>query len=382
MSSPTTEPLRVVVLGGGVAAAEAVLALRAQAGPDVAIELIAAEPTFAVRAAATAAPFGGAPVDAISLADLARDAGATLVVDRAEAVSPAVRRVRLASGAHRDYDALVLALGARARAAIPGATTFRDQRDLPQLERVLDDLRTTDAERVAIAVPAGVAWTLPAYELALFAAAEVERLGLRTRVSLVTPERTPLEVFGGAASTAVAGALAERGVDLATSTAPRLADRHGVRLVHGGTIAADRVVAVPALIGRRLSGIPAGFGGFVTTRAFGRVDGLPDVFAAGDMTSFPVKQGGLAAQQADAIATVIALRAGASPPMPPLTSVLRTQLFGAPRPLFLEATLDAGGRPVPGTSAVHDECPWWPHGTLFGRRLSPWLAQRSLALAA
>jgi sulfide:quinone oxidoreductase len=39
--------------------------------------------------------------------------------------------------------------------------------------------------------------------------------------------------------------------------------------------------------------------------------GLTDVYAAGDLTQFPLKQGGTAAQQADAAASSIAADAGA-----------------------------------------------------------------------
>ena len=357
-------PFRVIVLGGGIAAAEAVLALRAHAEERVEIDLIAPDPAFAVRAQSTALPFTGAPVQHISLEDIVHDAEARLIVDRGDAVAPAAKRVRLASGAQREYDALVLALGARARAAVPGATTFRDQRDAHLLEDLPDEL--------AVAVPAGVAWSLPAYEIALMAAAE------GVRVTLVTPELSPLEVFGGAVSTIVAGMLAERDIDLVTASAPGAVDRAGLRLVHGGTIPADRVVAIPALVGHRMPGIPAAFGGFVPTRSFGRVDGLSDVFAVGDMTAFPVKQGGLAAQQADAAAALVALRAGATPPMPSLTSVLRTQLLGADDPLFLEAVLDSRGHPLEGRSMIHTSSPWWPEGTLFCRHLSPWIAARAL----
>ena len=383
MAARTLDPLRVMVLGGGIAAAEAVLALRAHAGDRVAIDLVAAEPWLTLRPASTAAAFapGGTP-QRFDLAELAADAGATLVVDRGEAVAPQARRVRMASGASRDYDVLVLALGTRARAAVPGAVTFRDQRDAAQLESVLSELRAGALENLVLTAPAGASWTLPAYELALLAAEEAEHVGAHTRVTLVTPERRPLDVFGGPVSTAVAGALAERGVALVTSASPRLVDAVGLRLADGSGIPADHVIAVPALNGRRLAGIPAGFGGFVDVRAFGRVDGFTDVFAAGDMTSFPVKQGGLAAQQADAIASVVAARTGAPVAMPPLTSVLRTQLFGAPRPLFLQATLDGEGRPIDGLSAIHEESPWWPHGTLFARWLTPWIADRSLTAAA
>jgi len=42
--------------------------------------------------------------------------------------------------------------------------------------------------------------------------------------------------------------------------------------------------------------------GFIDTDAHGRATGLDGVLAAGDMTAFPIKQGGLVAQQADAVA--------------------------------------------------------------------------------
>jgi sulfide:quinone oxidoreductase len=375
------DALRVVVAGGGFAAAEAVLALRAYAGDRVDIEIVSPDSHLRFRPASTVASFGDQPVESFSLAALARDAGADLFEDRLGAIAPDVRRVRLASGARRGYDALVLALGARARVGVPGALTFRDQRDTDRLRSVLDELRAGQLRRIALAVPAGPIWSVPAYEIALLVASEVERLGVATEVVLVTPEHAALEMFGTEVSAVVSGLLADADVRLLSDTVPRDVDRHGLRLGDGGTLAADRVIALPRLVGRRIPGVPPDFSGFVPTRALGRVDGVPDVHAAGDMTSFPVKQGGVAAQQADAIAAAIALRAGASQALPPATVVLRTQLFGAPRPTFLEAVLDDAGRPIPGRSSVHAESPWWPRGTLFGRHVSGWMAQQALAAA-
>ena len=377
----TTRPLRVIVAGGGFAAAEAVLALRAHAGDRVEIEVVAPATHFHFRPATTAALFTDATVESFDLSRLAAEAGASFLQDRLDEVAPRIKQVRLASGAQRSYDALVLALGARARAAVPGAVTLRDQRDSAEVERVVDDLRRGDLSNLVVAVPPGITWTLPVYELALLAATEVERLGLSAQVTLVTPERRELQVFGTPVSEVVSGLLTDREVRVVRASVPRAVDGGTVLLADGGHVAADRVVAAPALVARRIPGVPGDFGGFVTTRALGRVDGLADVYAAGDMTSFPVKQGGLAAQQADAIAAVIALRAGAAPPMPPLTSVLRAQLFGAPEPLFLEATLDHEGRPLDGRSQVYSEAPWWPRGTLFGRHVTPWMAAQTLATA-
>lgn len=374
-------PLRVVVAGGGFAAAEAVLALRAYAGDLVDVELVSSDDELRVRPAATVAAPTDQPVETFSLAALARDTGATFVRDRLEAVAAGAHRIRLASGAQRRYDALVLAVGARARAAVPGATTFRDQRDLPQLRAVLDRVRRGDAQRVAIAVPVGATWSLPAYELALLVTAEAERRSALVEVGVVTPERAPLEVFGTRVSAFVAGLLADREVRLVRGAMPATVDRRGLRLAYGGTVDADSVIALPGLTGRRIAGVPPDFSGFVPTGSRGRVVGLRDVWAAGDMTSFPVKQGGLAAQQAEAIAADIALSAGAAPRMGPPDFVLRTQLIGAPEPAFLEATLDAAGLPVPGRSDVHAESPWWPHGTLFGRHVTAWMAEQALAAA-
>ena len=129
--------------------------------------------------------------------------------------------------------------------------------------------------------------------------------------------------------------------------------------------------------------MPADWNGFVRTDRRGRVAELEDVFAAGDVTSFPVKQGGLATQQADVIAAVLAARAGARVELPSGRSVLRARLLGAEPPCYLQAELDAAGRPLPSgdVPAVSDEADWWPASKLFGRHLTPWMATRGLLAA-
>ena len=362
---------RVTVLGGGPAAAELLLALRALAEDRIELELITPEPRLALRASATGAAFGEARIEVYDLAELAEETGAALRIDTAEAVAPATRRIRLASGASTGYDALVLAVGARARAGIPGATVFRDQRDAALIDALVEDLG--GLRTVAFAVPAGVAWTLPLYELALLTAADAARRDLDVEIALVTPERRPLAVFGREISELVAGLLSERGIRVLLSTAATGVARGRLALRHGGGIAADRVIAAPRLVGRRIAGIPADWNAFVPTDASGRVRDLEDVYAAGDVTAFPVKQGGIAMQQADVIAAALA---GA--PIPPVRHVLRTQLLGAGAPLYLRAELDGDGRVL--TSSTDDEPPWWPGAKLFGRHLTPWLARRRSAL--
>jgi sulfide:quinone oxidoreductase len=370
-----TRPLRIVVAGGGFAAAELLLALKALAEDRVAVELVTPSTELALRPAATGTPFELSQVDRYDLGLLTREAGAGLRTDTVEAVAPRARRLRLRSGKAVEYDTLVLALGARARAVIPGAVTFRDQRDAHLVAGLIERLKVRGTRRIAFAAPSGVSWTLPLYELALLAAAEIEQHGLGVETTLITPEAMPLQVFGPEVSDAVGTLLAERGVRRVHGVAHSVG-RGRVTLSSGEAVGADHVVAVPRLVGRRLTGIPADWNGFVATDAYGRVREVPEVFAAGDMTHFPVKQGGLATQQADVIAAVLAARSGADVEIPPVRHVLRTRLLVPDGPLYLRAELDGDGRPLPGdeTSQVSKEALWWPPAKLFGRHLSPWMA--------
>lgn len=366
------DPLHVIVAGGGFAAGEALLALRALAGDRVRLELIAADRTLAFRPAATALPFTGGRAPEFELAALAESVGATVRHDRVEAVAPLVRRLRLASGATATYDALLLAVGARARIAVPGAVTFRDHRDAGRVAAVLEDVRTRRAQRLAVAIPPGTTWSLPVYELALRAAELAEG---HAEITVVTPERAPLEVFGERASRGVAELLADRDVRVLRESVARRVDATGLQLAYGGAVAADHVVALPELTGRRISGIPAVFGGFVPAGPTGRVEELHHVWAAGDMTAYPVKQGGIATQQAEAAASDIAAYAGADvPPLPP-RPVLRARLDWGGEPLYLRTELDDRGRPLPTTTpTVDDESPWWPDAKVHGHHLSPYMA--------
>jgi sulfide:quinone oxidoreductase len=378
-----TSPLRVVVAGGGFAAAELLLAARALAGDRVDLALVAPHPRLAFRPAAPGEAFGGGPVEEFDLRDLAADVGARYVEGAVEAVAPRAHRLRLASDRALDYDALVLAIGTRPRAAIPGATTYRDQRDNPLVSAFVDDLVDGHVSRVVLAAPAGASWPLPLYELALLAGGVVEDRGLNALVTLVTPEEAPLEVFGPEVAAAVRDVLERAGVHLETGVSPGSVVREGLTLAFGGLIRADRVIAVPRLVGRRLTGVPAGWDGFVATDERGAVPGLADVYAAGDMTAFPVKQGGLAAQQAGVIAAEIARRAGAAAPDEPVRHLLRTRLLGARPPLMLAAELDGSGRALSGqTFPAPVEEPDTATEKLLARHLAPWMAAHPSRTAA
>jgi sulfide:quinone oxidoreductase len=375
MSSKTSSSSRaeVVIVGGGVAALEAALALRALAGDLVHTTLASADAELTYRPSAAFEAFGHPIPPRCELGAIASDLGANFRLGRLEAVAPQTRSLRLSSGIRLEYDALILSTGARATTSVPGALTFRDQRDIPALRRTLGELEAGSLNRLAFAVPSGVTWTLPLYELALLSAVRGELYGGGTEVVLVTPEHRPLEVFGEEASMMVAEVLADRGVRF-IGESPTIRWSDGRLAIQGDApIRADRVITVPQLRVNRIAGIPASWWGFVPTDASGRVDDLTDVYAAGDMTTYPIKQGGLATQQADRIAHTIAGSLGV--PVKELHSshVLRARLLGGQRPLMLRTELDWRGRPLNGTVEAGDPASAADTSKIFGRYLTPYL---------
>jgi sulfide:quinone oxidoreductase len=362
---------RVVIAGGGVAALEAALALRALAEDRVSVELLAPETEFWYRPLAVAEPFGLGEVRHFDLAELAAAAGATFSPGALSGVDAGGRLVQTSAGSTVPYDILLVACGAGPTPAVPGALTFRGPADTERIRHLLEEIVAGRVVRVAFVVPWGAVWSLPIYELALMTAAYLAERGLdRVELAFVTSEEEPLQLFGRAGSDAVRQLLEERGIALHTGSCPVELVDGDLRLVPEGTIAADRVVALPRLRGPRIDGLPQTVEGFLPVDAHGQVHGLADVFAAGDITNFPVKQGGIAAQQADAAAEMIAANAGADLAPQPFRPVLRGLLLTGGRPRYLRHEITGGAGDV---SAASPEPLWWPPAKIVGRYLAPFL---------
>ncbi len=370
---------RVLIAGSGVAAVEAVLALRHLGGRHFEIELLAPEHALEHRPASVAAPFGlGAPPP-LDLHELARRYAVTLVEGELAGVDVERRLARLDSGEERDYGQLLVAVGARPEVALDGALTFRGPADVPMVEWVLAEVARGHRRQIVVVVPPGATWPLPAYELAIMAATET-RGGTDATVSVVTPEREPLWIFGDAGSQAMRELLAERGIELHTDSRAAHVTDDVLWLEKGRAIIADTVISLPVLTGPGIDGLPSDAGGFLPTDAHGFVMGARDVLAAGDATTFPVKQGGLATQQADAAAATIAHRLGAPVEPLPVVPVLRGLLLTGGAPLYLRAQLDPEGRRVAGarhrrlSGEASSRALWWPPGKVAGRYLAPYLS--------
>ena len=365
-------PHRVVIAGGGVAALEGLLALRELAGERVEIQLVTPNAEFVYRPLEFAALFRGEHVRRFDLGRIVADNGAALVPDRLEAVWPDANLAVTSGGRHIEYDSLLIAIGTRLRVAVAGAVTVAAPGFRQDFARLLDDIESGLARRVAFAAPGGMGWLLPLYELALMTADRLKASDAAAELMVVTPEDAPLEVFGREASRAVAELLAERNIRLLTGHWPIRCDIHGLITSPNEVIEADRVVALPAMRGPGVHGLPEAPGGFIPTDSYGRVIGQERIYAAGDGTAFPIKQGGLAAQQADAAASAIAAAAGADVAPAPFKPVLRGLLLTGQEPHYLRTDLSRPAKP--GETAERPL--WWPATKVAARSLGPYLAAR------
>ena len=371
MTTPAERP-RILIAGGGVAGLETVLALRSALGATVAITLLAPDREFVYRPTSVAEPFQMGAARRFDLQEICRDQQVELVDAGLASVDAAAHRVTTTTGASIGYDCLVVAVGTSQRDDLPGAITFHGPGDVAAVRSVLSDLEEGRAASVAFVVPAETAWTLPVYELALLT---YEHLRARdadgATLTLVTPEVEPLALFGPRAATAVRELLRERGIRLRTGCYATGTEPGALTVRPGGWIEADRVVTLPTLDGPGIAGLPHDAHGFIPVDEHCAIRDVPDAWAAGDATTFPIKQGGLASQQADAAAAAIAARLGAGEAPAPFRPLVRGLLATGRAPAYMSAERE--GRRSD-TRAVARHPLWDPPGKIAARHLAPYLA--------
>lgn len=339
---PLQTPIRVLIAGAGVAGLETLTALHALAGGRVELTLVAPEDEFVYRPLAVEEPFAVGRIRRIPLRDAARDANATFVAGTIEAVDPSEKSVSTSDGHRLEYDALMLAVGATAAPAVAHAMTWDDRSDAELLGGLLQDFEQGYSRRLAVVIPPGAGWPLRAYELALLITLEGKSVGIDVETTIVTPEPSPLTILGPRAVEAVSKELKLAGISVVSSAHARVERGHPAAVVlqpSGRRLEIDRVVALPALEGRPIPGIPADNNGFIEVDEHGRVPGLDAVWAAGDVTAFPLKSGGFAGEQADVAAEDIAAAAGAAIEPRPFDPVGREELGGLPAGRFLKSWL-------------------------------------------
>ena len=365
--------LRVLIVGGGVAALEAALALNALAPGLLATTVIAPNSELVYRPLTVSEPFAYRRAQRYPLAPIIAAADAELMIDELEWIDPDKRTIHTKAGKALEYDALVLALGAVARARYQHAITI-DSRTLDEtLHGVIQDVEGGYIDSLAFVSPGRMAWPLPLYELALMTAGRAYDMGIELATTIITPEDSPLAIFGATASSAITQLLQRAHIETINSAYAEI-PRAGEVVINPGDrrLEVNRVIALPELYGPAIRGIPLGDHGFIHVDPHGRVPNSGHVYAAGDATDFPVKHGGIAAQQADVAAQSVAALAGAPVTPEPFHPVIHGMLLTAERPRYLTARI-TGGHEF--SSQITDTPTWSPPSKIAAKYLAPYLDQ-------
>lgn len=340
----------VLIAGGGPAGLEAALALHRLAGDRVATTVLAPEAEFNYRPLSVLAPFAeGGPLT-YPLERIASDAGFTHVRDRLASVDAATRAIETAAGERLEYDALLIALGARAVAAYASGIAFTGTAaDQERVHGLVQDVEGGYVKSVAFVVPPGPSWPLPLYELALMLAGRAYELGADIDLHFVTPEAEPLARFD---ADELRHLLDLAGIALHTETE-----------WEPGLLDVQRVVTLPRLEGPAIAGLPHDEHGFLVIDEHCRV--LDGVYAAGDATAYEVKHGGIACQMADAAADHIAALAGSPVTPHPFEPHLQGLLITDNWARYLR---EGGGGATLATRGLR-----WPPSKIAGRELNRYL---------
>ncbi len=372
---------RVLIAGGGVGALEAAIALRDLAGDRVEVAIHSPREDFVYRPFAVAAPYGASRGMRYDMRSLAERCEATFHCGSIASVDGERQRARTHDGEEIAYEHLIVACGSRLLAGVPGAVTFWGVADDARVEEVVRDLREQRLRRVAFTMPGGVTWALPMYELALLAGSELAKAGIEdASLIVVTPEDSPLHLFGLRASQRVGELLAARGIEVIAGATPVRYEGGRLSVSPGAEVEADAVISMPHIEGRQIGGVPHDPNGFVAIDEHCRIRGMRHGFAIGDVTSFPVKQGGIATQQADVAAEAIAAELGCEVPAEALDPTLRGVLWTGAEPLYLSGYL-AGGH---GETSIASDTPPWEgaeRDKIVGRYLTPFFDQASRSAA-
>jgi sulfide:quinone oxidoreductase len=364
-----------VIAGAGVAGLEAALALRELAGERVRVTMVSPETHFTYRPMRVREPFGYSAARQYPLGDIAQDIGAEFVHDSFKWLDAQNMVVHTAGGAAFGYDALLLAMGARPHPAFRHGVTIDDRRLDEQLHGLIQDVEMGYVGSIAFIAAGPVTWPLPIYELALMTARRAHEMQIEVAVTLVTHEDAPLALFGSAVSDAVADVLSANCVRVVTSALCRIPQAGEVSFADGRcTLHVDRIVALPQLFGPSTPGVPGDSShGFIPIDRYCGVRGLERVFAAGDATDFPVKHGGVAAQQADTAASAIAALAGAPIAPRAFNPEIHGMLLGGEAPLYISAQI-SGSHGV--RSRVSETPSWSPGSKIAAKYLGAYLSAR------
>jgi sulfide:quinone oxidoreductase len=362
-----TDRQKVLIAGAGVAGLEAALALRDLAGDRVDVALHDPSREFAYRPFGIGEPYGTTRAFHYDLGSLSELCGASHHPSAIAAVEPERRIAVGRAGERLPYDQLIVATGVRMLWSVPGAVTYWGVADEGQVGDLIADLRLGRLRHLTLTMPPGHSWVLPLYELALLVANVLAKTANdRTRITVVTPEAAPLEIFGSRAAEQTSALLAERQVDVIAGARPISFAAGRLRIDSGADVETDAVITLPRLEGRRIGGIPHDEDGFIAVDEYGGVVGLERAYAAGDVSSLFLKQGAFSTQQADTVAEAIAAAVGVGVEPRAAGPQMQAVLWTAQGPRYF-----CGGNGEMASSPSQRHLELLHNGRLTARYLSP-----------
>jgi sulfide:quinone oxidoreductase len=242
------------------------------------------------------------------------------------------------------------------------------------MQGLIQDIEGGYVHKLAFVAPGRMAWPLPLYELALMTAGRAYDMGIQLETTIITPEDSPLAIFGDSASSAIVELLAQANVKTINSAYAEVPGSREVVINPGDRhLEVDRVIALPELYGSEVRGIPLGEHGFIRVDPYCRALDVERIYAAGDATDFPIKHGGIASQQADIAAMSIAALAGAPVTPERFNPVVHGILLTGGRPQYLTAHITGGH----GFSSEITGTPTWsPPSKIAAKYLAPYLDER------
>jgi sulfide:quinone oxidoreductase len=387
----------ICIVGAGTAGLEGLLSAREVLGAGAELTLVAPDREFRYRPISRDSLFRPTRERGVKVAELVAEVGAAWVRDRAEVVHEPERIVLTRDGDTVEFDFLLLAPGERGARPLRHGYLWERGGDPSFLHQIIREIAAGEVASVAVAVPRGARWPVPAYELALVLAWTAARTD--ASIALITAEERPLGALGAAASDAVAAELERAGVetitgveildapehavptmtvadliivpepaaDEATALTGKPTDPARVRIGAGAPRQFDRMISLPVMLGPSIVGVASDAAGFVVVDESLRVCGSERVWAAGGCIAAALEHSALSAQQADAAIAAIAAAIGQASVTGSETAAGALEITG----ILLVGQRDQWlaenpiGIPEPST-----RCLWWPPGRAVGRTLA------------
>ena len=285
---------RIVVLGAGFAGLIAAVGAARKLAElkigksDIAVTIVNRDPWHSIRVRNYETDLSDVRVP---LDDVMGPIGVDVVIGEIEGVDPIRHEIALAAQPPLPYDGLVFALGSElVRPPIPGLAehgfdidTYGAAEKLAAHLAALPQRSDTPGRFTALVVGGG----LTGVEMATELATRLRDIAGASPARVILADRSPRigSNMGDAACAVIDDALKALRVETLPGVAIAAVDAHGVRLDSGERIAAETVVWCAGMrahpLAATLPGTHDRFGRIAVDR-FLKVEGLADVFAAGD----------------------------------------------------------------------------------------------------